>query len=419
MHPLHTIPVQHLFRCILLNADEFLFVLPSFRRDWVLSLIILLAAVAVFWWIRSLREKILLEKTLNRFATSLYGRSSVEDIFWEIARNILLLPGFRDCVIYQYDPARKVLVQKAACGPKNPHKKEILNPIEIPLGKGIVGSVAETLKTERIQDTSKDERYIIDEQTRLAELAVPIIIDGALFGVIDTEHPEKGFYTLYHEKLLRNVADLCAVRISRFLIEEQLRAKIARDLHDEMGSTLTSINILCKVALQQMDDRPALNNHLHRIREYSAGLMESMSDIVWAINPANDTFCKLLIRMKELAAEMLEPMQIAYHFRNEGAMEEVKLNLEQRKNVYLVYKEALNNMVKYSRGNELVVSFESSDKSFRLRISDNGCSFDPSREYSGNGLRNMQVRAGELGGALIMDAVPEKGTSICLEVPFT
>ncbi len=149
----------------------------------------------------------------------------------------------------------------------------------------------------------------------LSEITVPILVDGEVYGVIDSEHPRKGFYKKHHRYILQSIADICAIRIAKYLAEEKLRSKIARDLHDDMGSTLSSINIISKMALQNNDNDAMAKEYLLKIKDNSGRMLESMSDIVWAINPANDTVEKVILRMKEFTAEMLEPLNISLHFQ--------------------------------------------------------------------------------------------------------
>ncbi len=178
---------------------------PFWRRWWFFALLIALLGYIFYHWTVYLRHKIKSQKILNYFATSLYGQNTVEDICWDVAKNCMSELKLEDCVIYLYDPQRKVLLQKAAYGPKNPEKHEIINAIEIPLGKGIVGSVAQAGKAEIIADTSKDSRYITDDEKRYAEIAVPIFVDGKIFGVIDSENSRKNFYRKYHLRILQDL----------------------------------------------------------------------------------------------------------------------------------------------------------------------------------------------------------------------
>jgi signal transduction histidine kinase/ligand-binding sensor domain-containing protein len=394
-------------------------VIPPFWRTWWFVLLAILLLTGVIWWIiSSLQTKLKMERIINAFATSLYGQNTTEDILWDTARNCIDKLGFIDCVIYLRNEQRNVLVQVAAYGPKNPQRREILNKIEIPVGRGIVGWVAQQGRGVIIKDTSKDDRYIVDDEKRLSEIAVPVMVDRKVFAVIDSEHPHRKFYTRYHLKVMTMIAAICAERVSKYLNEERLRAKIARDLHDEMGSTLTSINIISKVAMEDKQENQKLYEYFRKIKDHSGKMMESMSDMVWAINPVNDNFEKVILKMKEFVAEMLEPARINFHIQEEGPLDKTFLNPEQRRDIYLILKEAVNNIVKYSGATEMQLNLQRSDKLLKMMISDNGKGFDSKDVRPGNGLRNMHSRAEEMGATLKVETLPGKGTVIWLELPM-
>src|SRR5262245_6229121 len=161
---------------------------------------------------------------ISRFATTLLEQHTEEDILWDLAKNCISQLGFVDCVVYLLDGERGVLVQKAALGPKSPEGRVIVNPIVIPLGEGIVGSVAVSGKPELIGDTSLDPRYIVDDERRFSEITVPIVADGEVIGVIDSEHPQRNFFTPEHLKMLTAIASLCANKLIRAQAERRLRA---------------------------------------------------------------------------------------------------------------------------------------------------------------------------------------------------
>lgn len=389
-------------------------------RWWFIVLMALLALTIVWLMFRSLKRKIKEEQQLKAFATSLYGQSTVDDILWNAAQNCIVILHFEDCVIYLKDEKRDVVVQIAAAGPKSPaNGREIINRLEIPVGDGIVGTVAKTCIPELIRNTRKDSRYIVDDEMRFSEITVPVMIDGKVFAVIDSEHSRKNYFNKHHLKLLQKIAAICAERITKYLAEERLRAKIARDLHDEMGSTLTSINILSKVGMESGEISEQLRKYLQKIKDNSGRMMESMSDIVWAINPANDSLERVMIRMKEFAAEMLEPARINYYFDIEGLFDNISLNLEQRKDLYMIFKESVNNAVKYSGATEMNFLFEHKQGLFRMVITDNGGGFDSSAEYAGNGLKNIAARAAAMNAKVQVKSIPGTGTRIVLEKVVT
>ncbi|MDF2190855.1 histidine kinase [Paraflavitalea sp. CAU 1676] len=172
-----------------------------------------------------------IERTINYFATSLFGKNTIEEILWDVTKNCISHLNFEDCVIYLVDEERKILVQKAAYGPKNPKDYEIFEPIEIPLGKGIVGSVAVSGIPEIIANTTTDPRYIVDDDLRYSEITVPIIYQGKVLGIIDAEHHEANFFQSKHLFILNTIASLCANKIMRYQVEEAYRATTIR-LHE-------------------------------------------------------------------------------------------------------------------------------------------------------------------------------------------
>ncbi len=199
---------------------------PWWRQTWF-RLFYIMAFMATLYGMyryRRRRKKAAeIRKMVEYFANSGYEHSSVNDILWDIARNCISRLDFEDCVIYLLDKERKVLLQQAAYGPKNPKAFEIANPIEIPLGQGIVGDVAFTGKASVINDTSKDKRYIVDDELRHSEITVPVIHEGRVIAVIDSEHRRKGFFTQQHLKTLQTIASLCSAKISRAMAMDAVR----------------------------------------------------------------------------------------------------------------------------------------------------------------------------------------------------
>ena len=207
--------------------------------------------------------------------------------------------------------------------------------------------------------------------------------------------------------------------VSKYQIEERLRLKIARDLHDEMGSTLTSINIISKVAMENVNADAILKEQLQKIKDHSLRMMDSMSDIVWAINPSNDSLEKTLVRMREFAAEILEPAGISYYFTEENCLDQLQLNIEKRKELYMLFKEAITNAAKYSQATEINILLKLIGGMLQLRVVDNGKGFDVTATSSGNGLRNMRIRARQLHGVFKLETIPGAGTAIELTIPIT
>ncbi|MEO7523192.1 MAG: histidine kinase, partial [Ferruginibacter sp.] len=193
---------------------------------WFLCLSVLagiLLLVSIYRNTLRRRQEKDIDRTIGYFANSVYGENSVNEICWDIARNCISQLQFEDCVVYLLDEEKNLLIQKAAFGPKNPKGHEIIDPIEISPGQGIVGSVWANGKAQLINDTSKDLRYIIDDEKRNSELSVPIFHDGKVIGVIDSEHPRKHFFTEQHLKALTTIASISANKIAEANAEETAR----------------------------------------------------------------------------------------------------------------------------------------------------------------------------------------------------
>lgn len=156
-----------------------------------------------------------------------YKTNSIEDILWDIASNCTKLLKFEDCVIYLLDKERNVFVQKAAYGHKNKGIGIVNNPIEIALGEGIVGYVGKSGIAEIINDCKQDPRYIIDDMPRNSEIAVPLIFDGDVIGIIDSEHSEKNFFTHDHLDIMKSISSICAVKIAEMKAHKE-NEKLAR-----------------------------------------------------------------------------------------------------------------------------------------------------------------------------------------------
>lgn len=161
---------------------------------------------------------------ITYLAQSLNEAKSVDELLWDLSKNCISQLNFEDCIIYLIDDERKKLVQKAAYGPKNPEGTVIANPIEIPMGKGIVGSVAFNGIAEIIGDTTLDKRYIVDDKRRFSELAVPIKFHNQVLGVIDSEHTEKDFFNETHLHILTVIASFAGNRIGDIKSNKQLNS---------------------------------------------------------------------------------------------------------------------------------------------------------------------------------------------------
>lgn len=189
-------------------------------------------------------------------------------------------------------------------------------------------------------------------------------------------------------------------RLQQVMKLQAIRNKIARDLHDDIGSTLGSISFLseaAKLQLAQENSRGA-EKLLLKIGENSREMVDNMSDIVWSVNPKNDTVRFLIDRMNVFAGDLVASSGIQLHFHCDRGVKHVKLSMEQRKNFFLIFKETVYNSVKYSGCTTLTIEMKKSTHSLVIKIADDGKGFDVNNYVSknGNGIINMKARAEEV-----------------------
>jgi signal transduction histidine kinase len=206
-------------------------------------------------------------------------------------------------------------------------------------------------------------------------------------------------------------------RTKRKLEIEQIRNHIAQDLHDDIGSTLSSIKIISKMGAQNSTHERENGNFL-QIENYSGKMLSTMSDIIWSINPQNDTLGMIVLHMKEFAAEILEPKNIGFQFTGTGNLEDLKIEVVARKNLFLIYKEAINNAAKYSHCTEIRIHLIVLSEQLTLHIHDNGEGFDVQKVKPGNGLKNMKERAALMKGQFEITTEEGNGTQITVSTPI-
>jgi len=183
---------------------------------------------------------------------------------------------------------------------------------------------------------------------------------------------------------------------------------------------MTSISFLSEVARKQTSDTDApVVKTLDKIGEYSREMIGEINDIVWAINPANDKFDKITDRMKNFALPLLSAKNIRMEFKADDELMNYSLGMEQRKNLYLVFKEAVNNAAKYAACSQIDVRFEKDKNMLILSITDNGMGFNAAARRNGNGLKSMALRAKEIKAEFQIKSAPGEGTAVLLQMPIT
>jgi len=198
-----------------------------------------------------------------------------------------------------------------------------------------------------------------------------------------------------------------------------MRDKIARDLHDDIGSTLSGINIFSKIALQKMSAQESGGFELvEKISDRSQKTLDALSDIVWSINTRNDGMDNFLMKANEYLA-ILEVQGIGFDFRVDEDMEHMKFGMMLRRELYLIFKEAVCNASKYADCSFIDISLTHHKDVCTLTIQDNGKGFNVDDISSGNGIYNMRHRAKKMNGELLVKSKENEGTTITLNFRIT
>jgi ligand-binding sensor domain-containing protein/two-component sensor histidine kinase len=219
--------------------------------------------------------------------------------------------------------------------------------------------------------------------------------------------------------LLASVAyTMYRYRLARMLEVERVRTRIATDLHDDIGSSLSQVAILSEVVQRRIGNSdPELHEPLSRIAGVSRELVDSMSDIVWAVNPAKDKLYYLLQRMRQFAGDVLVARDIRFGFRVEDCEHDLRVETDARRQIYLIFKECIHNIVRHAYCSDVEIEIRRQRERLVLRISDNGSGFEPSAALNGHGLLSMAERAKRIGGKA--DVVTNaSGTTVTLDVPL-
>ena len=194
---------------------------------------------------------------------------------------------------------------------------------------------------------------------------------------------------------------------------DHLRKNISSDLHDDVGTMLSGLSMQAQVLAYKASDKD--KQSLHQISDISSRALDTMRDTVWAIDSRQDKFENLLDRMRNFAENMLFKSEINYNLRTEGLEKEEKVLPNIRQQLYLIYKEAITNVLKHAQATHVDISLIKSPKDIKLIIKDNGVGITTTN-HSGLGLSNMEMRAKRLGGKLILES--EEGLKIVIVVPL-
>lgn len=335
---------------------------------------------------------------INNIAKSILGKTNYYDIAWEILINIANYLDTEDCVIYLINEETNSMEQIAAYGSKV-KDKEILNPLVIPIGEGIVGSVAKSGIPELIHDTSKDSRYIKDIEYNYSEITVPIVVEGHIIGIIDSEHPEKYFFNEGQLVTLINISRVIAMQLNNAIsLEKRKEAegkyiKINKELakknealeeyahivsHD-LKSPLRSISAL--LSWIKEDNEELINDtskvYFDNIDKSLEHMENLISDVLIYSSISFGQIKFTSIDIKKLLNEIVDYIFVPEHVTIEiGAMPpKIKADYTQFKQLF---QNLITNAVKFidkDKG-KVKILYESDEFFYKFSISDNGIGID-------------------------------------------
>ena len=221
------------------------------------------------------------------------------------------------------------------------------------------------------------------------------------------------FIVLVNALIIATVLLIIRNRIDQRLKVELIRRGIASDLHDDIGATLSSVTIYTEMVREELGE----SQYLDHIKENISNTITRLDDLVWSINPKNDTMEQLLNRMQHTSRMLLETTGVKCHFSYDPKILDMKLNLANKRNVYLLFKEMINNVVKHAQCRNCFISLEYHQSDLTLAVRDDGIGFEPEIESKGrNGIESMRYRARRMNGSMHIDSSHTAGSSVVVRL---
>jgi PAS domain S-box-containing protein len=373
---------------------------PLWRRWWFLGLVALATSCAVAVVVRSRHQRLkALRDSENRFRT--------------------LAETASDAIITVDEDSRIVLVNYAAERVFGYTREEMIGAELLML---MPADLRQRHRPGFARHKRTHERHIVWEGIELPGLhkdghEVPLEISFGEF----VRNDQRFFTGIARDITERKRAEdaLRRSRDERLAELERVRQRIATDLHDDVGSSLTRISLLSEVVRHQLGDVSATTAaSLTSIAGLSRELIDSMSDIVWAINPSKDHLSDLSQRMRHFVSDVCTARQIDFRFHTPASELDIMVGANIRREVFLLFKEAVNNMVRHSACSTAELEFRATERGLRLRVADNGHGFDAASHSRGHGLRSMHERTASLGGRLEILSGPGRGTILTFTIPL-
>ncbi|HJQ68342.1 MAG TPA: GAF domain-containing sensor histidine kinase [Blastocatellia bacterium] len=364
-----------------------------------------------------------------------------------IIQTICVMTGWDLGAIWDVDPQSKVarcvgIWQKPARDGAElaPADGQVLLP-----GTGLPARVLTSRRPHWVTDVAEGGSLLAASSQGLKSgFGFPILVGSEVIGIVElySREPRQREQELIQimsfigshigQLIQRKRAEdaLSRSREERLVELQRVRRRIATDLHDDVGSSLTKIALLSEAVRQKVSPRNKdASERLSTITTISNELVDSMSDIVWAINPQKDNLSDLSQRIRRFASDIFTPSGVGFRYRAPGPEQDVQLGANIRREVFLIFKESVNNIVKHSGATHVTIELVVAGGWLTFTVSDNGKGFSPSlakaatgyltsRSRGGNGLASMRRRAKEMGGQFEIITNVGRGTLVSLRLPI-
>ena len=407
-----------------------------------------IAAQGVIRDITEEREKQIVLDLINNIAQSILGKEEINEIALEISRKIAKYLNTNDCIIYLLDNDSKTLEQIAAYGQKHQKDNSIFNRLILPIGKGIVGTVAKTGKSEIIHDTSKDDRYILDDKIRYSEITVPIINNGEVIGIIDAEHEQKNYFNEDQLETVENIANLVALQLksalnirerkkvedkNKELLEKLIRSneelkEYAHIVSHDLKSPLRSIAALSSwIKMDNLDcfDKNSLEyfDDLEMTLEKMEGLISDVLKFSKVESKDHEEEVDLDFLVRDLIKMLYVPDNITVKILSKlPSVRGDKTKLQQ------IFQNLISNAVKFNNKENgiITIGVEDQNSFYKFTITDNGIGIDKkhfdkifkifqslkeAKDSSGIGLSIVKKIVNLYQGEIWLDSEINKGTT--------
>ncbi|MEP6713024.1 MAG: histidine kinase [Ferruginibacter sp.] len=327
------------------------------------------------------KNRLELEHISNYFSSSLAGKKNTEEVLWDVAKNLIAHISYVDCMIYLWNNDKTKMVQKAGYGPKGSPEAIAGQVFEVVPGQGIVGYVAHTKEPVLIADTRKDPRYRVDEMVRLSEICVPIIHNGELLGVIDSEHHELNYFKERDLKILNTIATLTGDKIKQIEADQSLETK-----QEEIATINEQLAEAQLSALQTQMNPHFIFNALNSIKrmildgenQNASRYMSKFAMMIrLTLNHSKEVFVTLLETIKYLRTYLeMEQLRFddsfTYCIKADNGLDEEDTLIPSLMIQPLVENAIWHGLMQVESGKKIMISFSKHNKKVICTIEDNG-----------------------------------------------